>query len=77
MRRLGSLTLVLLLTLAGVAGAQNVASPPGDPPLVYSAASDTKHYAKPDLPKLGSAWFGFEDPTYHGPLLRLEDSMQS
>ena len=76
MRRLGSLTLVLLLTLAGVAGAQNVASPPGDPPLVYSAASDTKHYAKPDLPKLGSAWFGFEDPMFHCPPLQIEESTQ-
>jgi hypothetical protein len=71
------LTFVLFVTLAGVAGAQNVTSHPRDPPLVYSAASDTKHYAKPDLPKLGSARFGFEDPMFHCPLLQIEDSMQS
>ena len=74
MRKPGMLTFVLFLTLAGVAGAQNVTSHPHDPPLVYSVVSDTKHYAKPDLAKLGSTGFVFEAPTFHCPLLQVEDS---
>jgi len=49
------------------------AAEPATPPLVYNAVSDTRHYAKPELPKLGPAGFAFQDPTFHCPLLRVSD----
>ncbi|HUW58310.1 MAG TPA: hypothetical protein VMZ92_16865 [Planctomycetota bacterium] len=61
-------TLVLsCLALAAEPAAEN------EPPLVYNAVSDTKHYPKPDLPKIGPAGFTFEDPTFGCPLVRVSD----
>jgi len=49
------------------------AAEPAPSPLFYNAVSDTKYYAKPELPKLGPAGFVFHDPTFHCPLLRVSD----
>ena len=49
------------------------AAEPAPSPLIYNAVSDTKYYAKPELPKLGPAGFAFQDPTFHCPLLRVSD----
>jgi len=68
-----TLAFTLFVACAVMADAQTPPAVPADPPLVYNAVSDTSHYARPSLPKLGPAGFGFQDPTFHTPLLRVSD----
>jgi hypothetical protein len=69
---------VLAAAVGGaVWGADGAASAPATqaskPPLVYNAISDTKYYAKPELPKLEAAGFVFKDPTFGCPMVRVSD----
>ena len=67
----------VVLTCALWSAEKGATADPAEPPMTYSAASDTAYRPKPDLPKIGAAGYIFKDPTFGCPMVRVSDEKTS